>query len=503
MKDIVMEKVKESALAVLPIGVIILLLHFTIAPLEGNIFAMMFIGMGLLFIGMILFSIGVELSLLPIGEHVGSALIASRKLPLIIGVLFVFGFVVTAAEPDLSVLAKQITTIPQLTLIIGISVGVGLFLVVAVLRILFHWRLGRVLAIAYPLAFIIAIFASDYLAIAIDAAAVTTGPVTVPFLLAIGGGFAAVSGSRNAEEDNFGISAICSVGPIMTVLILGIFHGPPDAQGGALHEATEHGARQLIHLFGNGLWHSLQEVVMIVIPIVTIFLLFQIIKLKLSRSELRKIFVGILYLVLGLTVFLAGVNHGFMPAATAFGKTIGDLSYNWIIVPIAFVIGAAVLLAEPTAYVLVKRVVDITNGAISKSMMLFGMASGVGLAMCLAMVRILTGISIWWLLIPGYGLSLTLTFLVPNIFVGIGFDAGEVATGAMSAAFVLPFAIGVGTVTGNGSMAVDAFGIVGLATMLPPIIVQLIGLIYSVKLKRAKRLAAKALEADTLEAEGE
>ena len=498
MKDIIMEKVKESILAVLPICAIILLLHFTIAPLEGNLLLKMFVGMGMLFIGMILFSIGVELSLLPIGEHVGSALISSRKLSLIVVVLFIFGFVVTAAEPDLFVLAKQVTSINDWTLIIGIAVGVGLFLILAVLRILFHWKLGRVLAIAYPLAFCIAIFASDYLAVAIDAAAVTTGPVTVPFLLAIGGGFAAVTGGRNSEEDNFGISSICSVGPIMTVLIMGMFFASSGdvsaGSSGVISESMQQAP--VVTVFVDGLWHSLKDVIMITIPIVTIFLIFQVVRLRLSRTEVRKIFVGIGYLMAGLTIFLAGVNNGFMPAATEFGEIIGALPYNWIVIPIAFVIGAAVLLAEPTAYVLVKRVTDITNGAISRSMLLIGMATGVGIAMSLAMVRVLTGISIWWLIIPGYTLSLTLTFLVPNIFVGIGFDAGEVATGAMSAAFVLPFALGVGSLT-----SVDAFGIVGLSTMLPPIVVQLIGLVYSMKLKRARKLAAKAMEDNSLEAE--
>ena len=498
MRDIIKEKVQESALAVLPICVIILALHFTIAPLQSDMLQMMFVGMALLFVGMILFSIGVELSLLPIGEHVGSALIASRKIVLIVVVLFIFGFVVTAAEPDLFVLAKQVGSIPDLTLIIGISVGVGLFLILAVLRILFHWKLGHVLAIAYPMAFCVALFAADYLGVAIDAAAVTTGPITVPFLLAIGGGFAAVTGGRSAEEDNFGISAICSVGPIMTVLILGMFFPASDTQYLGQAEIASEGGRQLFEIFAGGLWHSVKDVVMVIVPIVTIFLIFQLVKLKLSRNELLKIFVGIGYLMVGLALFLTGVNSGFMPAATEFGKTMGSLPNNWVVVPVAFVLGAGVLLAEPTAYVLVKRVVDITNGAISKSMMLFGMALGVGIAMSLAMVRVLTGVSIWWMIIPGYALSLTLTFLVPNIFVGIGFDAGEVATGAMSAAFVLPFALGVG-----GSVSgVDAFGIVGLSTMLPPIVVQLIGLVYNVKLKRAKKRAAKTAMGDLLADEG-
>jgi len=503
MKKVLLEKLKESGLAVLPIGVIILILHFTAAPLQGGTLAMMFVGMFMLFAGLTLFSIGVELALMPIGQHVGSALISSRKLPLIFIVLFIFGFVVTVAEPDLSLLANQVASIPNTTLIIGISVGVGLFLLLAVVRILFHWPLGRVLAVIYPLAFIIAIFSSEYIAVAIDAAAVTTGPVTVPFLLAIGGGFAAVSNSRNAEDDNFGISSICSVGPIITVLILGMFHNSADTSYLPQQNTVVTSFQQLLKLFGHGLQETFIDVIIIILPIVIIFLIFQIIKLKLSHSELIKIAIGLAYLLVGLTIFLAGVNKGFMPAATALGEEIGNLSYNWIVIPLAFAIGACALLAEPTAYVLAKQVVNITNGAIPRRIMLFGMATGVGIAMSLAMVRILTGISIWWILLPGYAMSLSLTFLVPSIFVGIGFDAGEVATGAMSAAFVLPFAIGVGSSVPGINIISESFGIVGLATMLPPIVVQTIGLIYSRKLKKAKRIADESVKYNAEKTEAE
>ena len=502
MRAVLLEKFKESLLAVLPISIIILILHFTIAPLSERELAILSIGMIMLFIGMILFSVGVELALLPIGEHVGSALISSRKPVLIFTVLFIFGFIVTAAEPDISVLANQVASIPNTQLIIGISLGVGVFLCIAVLRILMHWRLGRVLAVIYPLAFIVAIlFSQEYISLAIDAAAVTTGPVTVPFLLAIGGGFAAATGGKDAEENNFGISAICSVGPIIMVLILGMFYDPTSTQYLTQPDVSSKGANQLVAFFANGLWHSFVEVIIIIVPIVAIFLLFQVVKLKLSHSELHKIFIGIIYLVVGLAIFLAGVNNGFLPAATALGEAIGNLSFNWIAIPIAFVIGACVLLAEPTAYVLVKRVEEITDGAIPKFMMLFGMTTGVGIAMALAMFRLLFGISIWWVLIPGYFISLTLTFIVPEIFVGIGFDAGEVATGAMSAAFVLPFAVGVGSQIPGVNIIAESFGIVGLSTMLPPIIVQIMGLIYSIKLRKSRTIDLSVSEQSAKEIE--
>ena len=502
MRAVLIEKFKESILAVLPISIIIILLHFTVAPLDDNELMILVIGIVMLFIGMILFSVGVELALLPIGEHVGSALISSRKPALIFSVLFIFGFIVTAAEPDISVLANQVASIPNTQLIIGISVGVGVFLILAVLRVLMHWPLGRVLSVIYPLAFIFAIlFSRDYISVAIDAAAVTTGPVTVPFLLAIGGGFAAVTGGKDSEENNFGISAICSVGPILMVLILGMFNDSSTTSYLPQQEVASEGITKVFSFFANGLWHSFIEVIIIIVPIIAIFLLFQFIKLKLSHSELRKIFVGVIYLLIGLAIFLAGVNNGFLPAATAIGGAIGSLSFNWIAIPIAFVIGACVLLAEPTAYVLVKRVEEITDGAIPRFMMLFGMTLGVGIAMSLAMVRLLYGISIWWILIPGYALSLALTFIVPEIFVGIGFDAGEVATGAMSAAFVLPFAVGVGSQIPGVNIVVESFGIVGLSTMFPPIIVQLMGLIYSMKLKKSRTIDLSVMEQSAKEAE--
>ena len=223
-------------------------------------------------------------------------------------------------------------------------------------------------------------------------------------------------------------------------------------------------------------------------------MIFQIVKLKLSRSELFRIFAGLVYLLVGMAIFLAGVNNGFLPAAVALGETMGQLSYNWILIPVSLVIGASVVLAEPTVYVLVNQVVEITQGAVSRKLLLSAMSLGVGLAMALSMVRILYGISIWWILLPGYAISLTLTFFVPNMFVGIGFDSGEVVTGAMSAAFVIPLAIGVCSVIPGRNIVADAFGTAGVLTMIPPIIIQTIGLIYSRKLKKAKRLDAEAVE---------
>lgn len=504
MRKMLLEKMKESALAVAPISMIVLALHATgLAPLPGWTLGGMLMGAFMLFLGMVLFSIGVENAMMPIGQHVGSSLISSRKLLLIVGVLFLFGFVVTMAEPDLTVFANQVASVPSSTLLVGISLGVGVFLVVAVLRVIFHWKVSRIMLIGYPLAFLIAIFSSDYIAVAVDAAAITTGPITVPFLLAIGSGFAAVSSRKDADEDNFGVSGICSVGPIMSVLILGLFFDASGTQYQPAQPAILDSARALFRLFGNGLWHSLTEVLLILAPILGVFLIFQVVKLKLARSEMIRILVGLGFLLVGMTIFLTGVNKGFLPAAKALGEAMGQLPHNWVLIPVSFIIGASVVLAEPTVYVLTNQVEEITHGGISRRVLLCAMALSVSIAMALSVARILYSISIWWILLPGYAVSLTLSLFTPNMFAGIGFDSGGVVTGAMSAAFVIPFAIGICAVIPGRNIVADAFGTVGVLAMIPPIIIQLIGLLYSRQLKRAQRQDAQAVEHSAQAAESD
>ncbi|MDL2323734.1 DUF1538 domain-containing protein [Ruminococcaceae bacterium OttesenSCG-928-A16] len=500
MAKSLLEKLKESMQAVLPIGAIIVLLHFTIAPMPLGTLMLMLVGMVMLIVGLTLFSLGTEMAMMPIGEHIGSSLIRSRKLSLILAVLFIFGFIVTAAEPDLQVFVNQVASIPNMHLIIGIAVGVGLFLALAALRILFRWKLAKLLMILYPIVFLIAIFSSEYLAVAFDASAVTTGPITVPFLLAVGAGLASINSGKDAGEDNFGLCGICSIGPIIAVLLLGLFFDSSNTSYLPQADATVSSAGDLVHLFLEGLWHTLGEVLVVIIPILGLFLIFQVLKLKLSKTELVKILVGLGYLLVGLTIFLAGVNKGFMPAAKFLGETMGKLEYNWILIPLCLVIGACVVMAEPAVHVLTKQVEEITNGGITRGMMLFGMALGVGIAMSLGMVRVLFDLSIWWILVPGYVLALLLTRFVPSLFVGIAFDSGGVAAGAMSAAFVLPFTIGVCTAVG-GNIITDAFGVVGLIAMMPPITVQIMGVIYNIKLKKSARLEAIAEAQDAEEVE--
>jgi hypothetical protein len=489
MKQVLFEKLKESSQAVFPISLIILLLHFTIIPLPRGTLMLMVCGMLILVVGLTLFALGTDIAMMPMGAHIGSALLKSKKLNLLVFGCFIFGFVVTIAEPDLQVMTKQVPSVPDLTLLCSVAAGVGLFLVLAMLRMLFRLRLAHTLIGMYLISFAVAVFSTDYLAVSFDAAAVTTGPITVPFLLALGSGFAAVNGGRSAEEDNFGICAICSVGPVLAVLVAGLFFDSHSTGYALETHAAVQSLGEMARLFGYGLIESFWDVGMVVVPIVSIFGIFQFTHLRLSRTELVRIGVGILYLLFGLTIFLTGVDKGFMPAGKYLGEAMGALDYNWILIPICLVVGACVVVAEPAVHVLTKQVEEITSGSISRRTLLCSMALGVGVAMSLAMVRILFGLPVWWVILPGYFLALILTFFVPRIFVGIGFDSGGVAAGAMSATFVLPFTIGVCEATG-GDIMLDAFGVVGTVSMMPPITLQVIGVLYNLKLKKAARAAA-------------
>jgi hypothetical protein len=498
MKKVLFEKLKESLQAVLPIGVIILLLDLVLVPMPRGTLILMMCGMATLIVGLTLFSLGTDTAMMPMGAHIGAALLQSKNLKLLLLGCFVFGCLVTVAEPDLQVMTKQVPSVPDLTLLGSVAVGVGAFLVLAVLRILFRWRLSPMLVIMYAVTFAIAFFSADYLAVAFDASAVTTGPITVPFLLALGAGFAAVSSGKDSEEDNFGICAICSVGPILAVLVTGLFFDSQVTGYELETPATVVGFGEFLRLFCDGLLRSFEEVGMVIIPIVGIFAVFQFMYLKLSRTELVKICVGLLYILFGLTIFLTGANKGFMPAGKYLGEAMGALEYNWILVPICLVVGASVVVAEPAVHVLTKQVEEITAGAISRRTLLASMAVGVGVAMSLAMVRMLIGLSIWWTIAPICFLALSLTFFVPRLFVGIGFDSGGVAAGAMSATFVLPFTIGVCESLG-GSVMIDAFGVVGMIAMTPPITLQLIGVLYNRKMKKAEQAVLDdetALETD-------
>lgn len=490
VKDL-LNSMKESAQSVLPISLIVFILHLTLTPMPAWTFVSFLLGTVLLILGMSIFSLGADNSMMPIGEAIGSELTKSRKLWLMVLAGFVIGVLVTIAEPDLQVLTKQVPAVPDTVMVASVAIGVGFFLVLGLVRILLQFSLAKTFVVSYILVFLVAAFiAPDYLGVGIDAGGVTTGPITVPFILALGAGVSAVRGGKSAEEDSFGLCGLSSIGPIMAVLVMGMFFDP-STTGFAFEPPNDiAGFGALLAAYWDGTKQFFMEVLIVLLPIVVMFMLFQFVRLKMSRIKLVRILVGILYTLVGLTIFLVGVNIGFMPAGTFIGSELASLSYNWILLPLSLVLGLFVVNAEPAVHVLTKQVEDITNGAISRKLMMAGLSIGVSAALILSVIRILTGASYWFFVLPAYIVALTLTFLSPKLFTAIAFDSGGVAAGTMTAAFLLPFAIGISDAVGGNAMT-DAFGIIGMVATFPIITIQAVGVLYQLKLKRSTSLESE------------
>ena len=482
------EKLKEALQAVLPIIGLVLLLSFTIAPISPSILLCFLIGGILLIAGIVFFTLGAELAMSPMGERVGTAMTQSKKLWVVVALSFLLGFIITISEPDLQVLAQQVPAVPNLTLILAVACGVGVFLVVALLRMVFSIALPPFLVCFYAVIFILAFFVpKEFLSVAFDSGGVTTGPMTVPFIMALGVGISATRSDRHAADDSFGLVALCSIGPILAVMMLGLIYNPDSAAytPPVIPEIAD--SKQLWNLFAVELPTYMKEIALSLLPIVLFFAVFQALILKLSGRNLTRILIGLVYTYIGLVLFLTGVNVGFMPAGNYLGQVLSGLSHPWVIVPIAMVMGYFIVKAEPAVYVLNKQVEEITDGAIPARAMGTALSAGVAISLGIAMIRVLTGISILWILIPGYTIALVISFFVPKIYTAIAFDSGGVASGPMTAAFLLPLAQGACVALG-GNIVTDAFGVVAMVAMTPLITIQVMGL-YS-KLAEKKKTAA-------------
>lgn len=419
------EKLKEALQAVLPIIGLVLLLSFTIAPISPSILLCFLIGGILLIAGIVFFTLGAELAMSPMGERVGTAMTQSKKLWVVVALSFLLGFIITISEPDLQVLAQQVPAVPNLTLILAVACGVGVFLVVALLRMLFSIALPPFLVCFYAVIFILAFFVpKEFLSVAFDSGGVTTGPMTVPFIMALGVGISATRSDRHAADDSFGLVALCSIGPILAVMMLGMIYNPDSAAytPPVIPEIAD--SKQLWNLFAVELPTYMKEIALSLLPIVLFFAVFQALILKLSGRNLTRILIGLVYTYIGLVLFLTGVNVGFMPAGNYLGQVLAGLSHPWVIVPIAMVMGYFIVKAEPAVYVLNKQVEEITDGAIPARAMGTALSAGVAISLGIAMVRVLTGISILWILIPGYTIALVISFFVPKIYTAIAFDSG-------------------------------------------------------------------------------
>ncbi|MDR3224729.1 MAG: DUF1538 domain-containing protein, partial [Clostridiales Family XIII bacterium] len=406
LRKVLREKSRESIKSLLPIFIIVLVLNFTITPMDFAVRGLFIGGALLLIIGMSLFTMGADMAMMPIGEHLGQFLTKSKKLWLIIGASLVMGTMVTIAEPDLQILASQVPGVPPMTLTIFVAVGLGVFLVIAMLRIMFRLNMSYLLSGLYIGALILGLFVpKEYLAVSFDAGGVTTGPFAIPFILALGVGVASVRGGKSTMYDSFGLAALCSIGPIYAVMILGFRFPAMDStlSVSRIEEITNVG--QLAMEFLHRLPEYAHEIALAIAPLIIVFMLFQFFALRLPMKHLARIGIGLIYTFLGLTVFLTGVGVGFLPAGTFIGESVGGLDHNWILIPLGVLMGFFIVLAEPAVHVLIDSVEDMTSGAIAKHTLLRALSISVGISVGLAMLRVITGISIWWVLLPGYGLA--------------------------------------------------------------------------------------------------
>ena len=495
-------KIEEALISALPITAIVYLMailpffDFDMSAAELITFT---VGAVLLIVGIGLFNLGADLAMTPMGSHVGSGLSKQKKLSLLLIVCFVLGMLITIAEPDLQVLANQVNAVMNGTVLIyTVGLGVGAFLVISILKIVFRKSLSHILMLFYMLLFALALILlvsgnESLLPVAFDSGGVTTGPITVPFIMALGVGISAVLGDRRSKENSFGLVALCSVGPILAVLVLGIFSN--NAMHYDIPDYTV--SSDILGSFLHTAMHTSKEVALALGMIVVFFLVCQVLFLKLPMKRLARIAIGVVFTYVGLVIFLTGVNVGFMPIGYKMGYALGQGS-NAFLVGFGLVVGILVVLAEPAIHVLNAQVEDITGGYVTKRAMTIGLCGGVGVAIALAVIRIIFDFSLVYYVIPGYFISLALSLFVPKVYTAIAFDSGGVASGPMTSGFILPFATGVCvSIQGEAAVLRDAFGVVALVAMAPLITIQLLGFRAIVTEKIAERRAMRRiLDAD-------
>jgi hypothetical protein len=481
-------KIKEAVFAVAPVTFVILILGFTIVPMPVDMVMLFLVGAGFVIVGLAVFTLGAEMAMTPMGDSLGNYIVKKKNTAFLIIMGIISGFIITIAEPGLIVLAEQVPGIPSLTLIVTVAAGVGVFLAVAFLRTVLHIPLRYILIVFYSILFALAVFVpSDFLPISFDSGGATTGSMTVPFIMALGAAVARSNG--NGKSDSFGLIAICSIGPIIAVMILGLIYTPTDSTTMFLVDIPSYDyVDMLLVEFLALLPIYIWDVSISLAPIVFLFVITKIFAMKLkifaSKSwqvgakQVVKIFLGIMFTFGGLVLFLVGANVGFLLMGNLLGESLAMLDNAWWLIPIGMILGFFVIMAEPAVQVLNKQVADITGGAISQKAMRLSLAVGVALAIGLSMLRVVTHMHIMWVLLPGYAVAIGLSFFVPKKFTSIAFDAGGVASGPLTSAFLLPLAIGASMAL-EGNVAADAFGLIAMVALTPLVTIQMLGLLHN------------------------
>ena len=490
------DKLKEALLSVVPVSLLVFVLSVTpwvdISTRELAVFAG---AEALLILGIGLFNLGADMAMTPMGQYIGEGLTKSRKLGILLGVAFVMGLLITVAEPDLSVLAGQVGAVMNGNILVAtVGVGVGLFLFLGVLKIVFHLDLTGILLFCYMVLFCLAALLiqggqGSFLPMSFDAGGVTTGPITVPFIMALGVGIALTVGGRGANENSFGLIALCSIGPIAAVLILSMtargdlsFTVPDFAMDTVL-------ARGAGPLFGD----TMLDVGQSLLLVVAVFFILQALILKLPMSKIVQILFGILYTFIGLVLFLVAVTMAFMPIGYKIGVQLAGHSPA-LLIGFAFLLGMVVVLAEPAVHVLNNQVEEITGGEVGKTQMMLALSIGVGLSIGLSVLRVYFGFSLLYYLVPGYLLSLGLSFFVPRLYTAIAFDSGGVASGPLTSSFILPLVVGsCVTLQGEAAVLDFAFGVVAMVAMTPLITIQCLGFKSVLSVRRRDNAAMRRI----------
>lgn len=488
--NIFIEKLKEVLFSVVPVTLIVLVLHLTITPLETPVLLRFLIGAGLIIFGLTIFLVGVDLGITPIGNLMGSTLAKSNRLSIVAIGGLLLGFFISVAEPDLHILAEQVDYVTSgrislVSIVVVVSIGIAALVCIGLVRIVYNVPLYKLLTWTYALIFALGVFTTpEFLAISLDASGATTGAMTVPFLMALALGVTSMKkDSKASEKDSFGLVGIASVGAIIAVMVMSIVSQSERVSGSIEYSVTH--TSSLIVPFLEKVPPVSNEVFLALAPILLAFLLFQFISFRMPRKAFSRIIKGSLYTFIGLVIFLVGVNAGFLDVGRLVGHSVTVSGSEPIVVGIGFMLGLVTILAEPAVHVLTRQIEDVTGGSVKSSVVLFALSIGVGVAVALSMLRILVpGIQLWHYVLPGYIIAIAMTYFTPKLFVGMAFDSGGVASGPMTATFVLAFAQGVADATPTANVLIDGFGVIAMVAMTPLIALQILGLVFKVKSRK-------------------
>jgi hypothetical protein len=484
------QKIKEVLFAVGPITVLVLILSFTLTPLETPLIIRFVIGAVLIMVGLTLFLLGVNIGITPIGNHMGSMITKRNKIWIVIIAGLALGFIISIAEPDLHILAGQVSAVTsgmvtKFAIVGVVSAGIAVMLAFGLVRIVYNIPLYLILTVMYGIILVLAVFTSrEFLAISFDASGATTGALTVPFILALAIGVSTLKkDSKASEKDSFGLVAIASTGAIIALMLMSIFSKTQGLTGTLEQDTVVSNA--VFMPFIQKFPHIALEIFIALSPILLVFVFFQAVHFKMPAKTFITTLIGMTLTFLGLVFFLVGVNAGFMDAAGLIGQKMALLDNKIYVVAFGFILGLLTILAEPAVHVLTNQIEDVTSGYVKKRLVMLTLSLGVGAAVALSMLRIVVpGIQLWHYLLPGYIISIAMTYFVPKLFVGIAFDSGGVASGPMTATFILAFSQGVAGATEGADVLADGFGMIAMVAMTPIIALQALGLLFLIKTKR-------------------